>query len=458
MPGAPITDGVPEVHYVRSSDYFVAYQVLGEGDLDIVFVAEFWHSIEAQWEEPSFASFLRGLASFGRLICFDQRGSGLSDPVPTDSLPSLEVWMDDVRAVMDAVGSRRAVLLTSGGGSTMALTFAAMHPEKVQALVVINGTSKYAPGPDYPYGTSPEFEDRVRRETEEGWGRGVLLDIVAPSRAADDAFRAWWARYQRLGSSPGTQLAQRRMLLQLDVRHVLPSIRVPTLLIHRSGNRLVYVEHGRFLASHIAGARLVEIPGDDYFIWTDAGDAVVEEVRAFLVGSPEAADHDRVLATILFTDITGSTERVARIGDRAWRDLLATFQAAVRWELSRFRGREIDTAGDGFLASFDGPARAIRCALAIEASTRALGIEVHSGLHTGEVERIGERVSGLAVHIGSRIADVAGAGEVLVSSTVRDLVAGSSIVLEDRGEHELKGIPEPWRLYAASLRAPEEER
>ena len=377
----------PEARYVRSGELFIAYQVLGQAPLDLVYVAEFWHSIEAQWEEPSFAAFLRGLTSFGRLICFDQRGTGISDPVALDQLPTLEVWMDDVRAVMDAVGSRRAVLVTSGGGSAMGMTFAATYPEKVHALVVINGTARYSPAADHPFGTSPEFEDRVRRETEDGWGRGVLLDVIAPTRADDPALRAWWARYQRLGSSPGTQLAQRKMLMELDVRHVLPSIRVPTLLIHRIDNRLVHVEHGRYLAAHIHGARLVEIPGSDYFQWLDATDRVLKEIGIFLGTSPEAEDHDRM------------------------------------------------------------PARAIRCATAIADATRALGIEVRAGLHTGEVEAIGEKVSGLAVHIGARVAGVAAPGEVLVSSTVRDLVAGSGIAFEDRGLHALKGVPEGWQLF-----------
>ena len=444
----PISEA-PEVRYVRSSGLFIAYQVLGDGPIDVVFVAEFWHSIEAQWEHPAFAEFLRGLTSFGRLICFDQRGTGISDPVALDELPTVEDWMDDVRAVMEAVGSRRAVLVTSGGGSSMAMTFAATYPEKVQALVIMNGTARYSPTADYPIGTSQEFEDRVRRETEDGWGRGVLLDVLSPSRADDPMLRRWWARYQRLGSSPGTQLAQRRMLMELDVRHVLPSIRVPTLLLHRVDNHLVLIEHGRYLAEHIAGSRLVEIAGNDYWLWLDASDRVLREIGAFLGTSPATEAHDRMLTTVLFVDIVGSTERLAELGDNAWRALLSAFYSAVRFELTRFRGREIDTAGDGLLASFDGPARAIRCAEAIIEATHALGIEVRAGLHTGEVESIGDKVSGLAVHIGSRVADVAGPAEVLVSSTVRDLVAGSGIAFEDRGVHELKGVPDDWRLFRA---------
>jgi class 3 adenylate cyclase len=440
----------PPVHYVRSGDVFVGYQEIGHGELDIVFVAEFWNSIETQWEEPSYAGFLRGLAGIGRLITFDQRGTGLSDPVALDRLPTLEVWMDDVRAVMDAAGSRRAVLVTSGGGGCMGMTFAATYPEKVHALLMLNASPRFSPAPDYPFGTSPEFEDRVRRETEEGWGRGAFLDIVAPSRADDPALKAWWARNQRVGSSPGSQLAQRRMLLELDVRDVLPSIHVPTLLIHRTQNRLVAVDHGRFLEAHIAGARLIEIPGEDYFLWLDATDRLLDEIARFVTGSPDAVDHDRMLATVLFTDIVGSTEHLARLGDLGWRELLATFQAGIRLQLTRFRGVEIDTAGDSFLARFDGPARAIACARAIASDTRSLGIEVRIGIHTGEVESMGGKIGGLAVHIGARIAAIADPGEILVSSTVRDLTAGAGIEFQERGEQELRGVPDPWRLYAVT--------
>jgi class 3 adenylate cyclase/pimeloyl-ACP methyl ester carboxylesterase len=438
----------PEVGYVRSGDVSIAYHVVGDGPIDIIYVAEFWNSIEVQWEQPAYARFLRGLASIGRLICFDQRGSGLSDPVALDRLPTLEVWIDDIRAVMEAVSSRRVALVCSGGGGFMGITFAATHPDVVSSLVLLNGMARLSRADDYPWGTSPEFEDRVRRETESGWGRGAFLEIVAPSMVSNEGFRAWWGRYQRVGSSLGTQLAQRAMLLELDVRHVLGSIRVPTLVIHRAGNRLVVVEHGRYLAEHIPGAKLVEIPGVDYFLFLDGADQVLGEIEGFLGRPQRPLEQDRVLATVMFTDIAGSTERVAAIGDRAWGELLGAFRAAVRRELERFRGREVDTAGDGFLAIFDGPARAVRCALAIAESTRQLGVEVRSGLHTGEVEMSGEKASGIALHVGARVASEAPPGQVLVSSTVKDLVAGSGLVFEDRGLHELKGVPEPRRLFA----------
>jgi class 3 adenylate cyclase len=454
--GTPMSRTVdrPEVRYVRSGDVFIAYHVLGDGPLDVVYVPEFWNSIEAQWEEPSYAAFLRRLASLGRLICFDQRGTGLSDPVALDRFPTLEVWMDDVRAVMGAEGSRRAALVTSGGGGFLGMAFAATYPEQVHALVILNGMARLGSAPDYPFGTSPEFEDRVRRETLDGWGRGLLLDVLAPSRASDDVFRAWWGRYQRIGSSPGSQLRVRSTLLELDVRDILPSIRVPTLVIHRRDNRLVVVDHGRYIARHVSGARLVEVPGSDYFLWLDGAEQVLGEIEAFLTDSSDSIDHDRMLATVMFADIAGSTERLGEIGDRAWRELLAAFHAAVRYELGRFRGHEIDTAGDGFFASFDGPARAIRCAGAIVEATRGLGFEVRIGLHTGEVESVGEKVGGLAVHIGARIAALAEPGDVLVSSTVRDLVAGSGLSFEDRGLHELKGLPDRWRIYAATRADP----
>ena len=438
---------IPDAHYARSGDLSIAYQVVGDGPIDIVFVAEFWNSIEAQWEQPDYARFLHGLASMGRLICFDQRGSGLSDPVALDRLPTLEVWIDDIRAVMGAVASKRAALVCSGGGGCMGMTFAATHPDVISSLVLLNGLPRLSRADDYPWGTSPEFEDRVRRETESSWGRGAFLDVVAPTRVNDEAFRAWWGRYQRLGSSLGTQLAQRGMLLELDVRPILSSIRVPTLAIHRTDNRLGVVEHGRYLAEHISGAKLIEIGGTEYFLFLEGADRVLAEIERFLGGPHRPVDPDRVLARVMFTDIVGSTERLAAIGDHAWRDLLGACPSAVRAELERHRGRELDTAGDGLLAVFDGPARAVRCARAVRDVSRQLGLEVRTGLHTGEVETFGDKVSGIAVHLGARVAGAAGPGEVLVTSTVKDLVAGSGLAFADHGMHELKGVPDPWHLH-----------
>jgi pimeloyl-ACP methyl ester carboxylesterase len=302
----------PETRYAESGGLHLAYQVLGEGPPDLVFVAEFWNSIEAQWEEPGFERFLRRLASFSRLICFDQRGSGMSDPVALSELPTLEEWMDDVRAVMDAVGSRKAVLLGSGGGGLMSMLFAATYPERTEALTLINSFARLTRGPDYPIGTSPEYEDRIVWEMRTGWGRGILLETA--TLAGDEGFRRWWARYQRLGASPGTVLTMRRMLQQSDVRHVLGSIRVPTLILHRAGNRLVDVALGRYLAEQIPGARYVEVQGVDYFPFVGDADAILDEVEEFITGERASAQRDRVLATVLFTDVVGSTQRAAALG------------------------------------------------------------------------------------------------------------------------------------------------
>jgi class 3 adenylate cyclase len=438
----------PETRYATSGGIHIAYQVFGEGRLDLVFVAEFWNSIEAMWEEPGYARALERLGSFARVICLDQRGTGLSDPVSLSELPTLEVWADDVIAVMEAVGSTGAAVMGSGGGGGVAMAFAATFPERVQALVLINTTARYTRAPDYPQGNSEEFETRLQKELEFGWGRGVLLETVGPSVAGDPEFRTWWARYQRLGSSPGIVLRTREMLRQLDVRQALPSIGVPTLIVHRRDNRLVDVTHGRYLAEHIAGARLLELSGDDYLWFVGDTDPMLDEIEEFLTGSKRTQEHDRVLATVLFTDIVGSTERAASTGDAAWRQLRDAHDAVVRAELEHHRGREIDTAGDGFLATFDGPARAVRCACAIRDGVRTLGLEIRAGLHTGELEIADERVTGIAVHIGARIATLAEPGTVLASSTVRDLVAGSGIEFEDRGEHELKGVPGVWRLFS----------
>ncbi|MGH2636406.1 MAG: adenylate/guanylate cyclase domain-containing protein [Actinomycetota bacterium] len=439
---------MPDTRYARSGDVHIAYQVFGEGRLDLVFVAEFWNSIEAMWEQPGFNHFLERLGSFARVICLDQRGTGSSDPVSLSELPTLEVWADDVIAVMAAAGSSKAALVGSGGGGGVCMLFAATFPERVHALVLVNSTARYTQAPDYPWGTSPEFEARIEKELEFGWGRGVLLETVGPSVAGDPDFRRWWARYQRLGSTPGTVLRMREMLRQLDVRHVLGSIGVPTLVVHRKDNRLVELPHGRYLADHIPGARFIELDGDDYFPFVGNTDAILDEIEEFLTGFRRSAEHDRVLATVLFTDIVDSTARASELGDRGWREVLEAHRAVVRAELERHRGREIDTAGDGFLATFDGPARAVRCACAIRDAVRRLGVEIRAGLHTGEVEAAGDKVAGIAVHIGARVASAAASGEVLASGTVRDLVAGSGIEFEDRGVHSLRGVPESWQLFA----------
>jgi class 3 adenylate cyclase/pimeloyl-ACP methyl ester carboxylesterase len=438
----------PEPNYAKSGDVHIAYQVVGEGPIDLVYVAEFMNSIEAQWEEPRYARYLERLASFSRLICFDPRGKGLSDPVALDQLPTLEQWMDDVRVVMTSAGSERAALLGVAGGGTMSMLFAATYPDQTEGLVLVNSYARLTQAADYPPGALPEREEDVVREMEFGWGRGILLERVAPSMSGDSAFRSWFGRYQRLGSSPGTVVAMRRMIHETDVRHVLQSIHVPTLVIHRKDNWWIDVRQGRYLAEHIPGARLVEAPGVDYFPFLGDADAVLDPIEEFLTGVPRVERSDRVLVTVMFTDIVDSTKRATNLGDKRWRDLLDRHNNVVREHLLRFRGREIKTTGDGILATFDGPARAVRCAEAIRDGVRFLQLEIRAGLHAGEIELMGEEVGGIAVHLAARVIALAKPGEVLVSSTVKDLVAGSGIDFEDRGAHSLKGVPGEWHLYA----------
>lgn len=437
----------PETSYARAGDIHIAYQVVGAGPPDILLVPEFWHSIEAQWDEPSLADFLGRLAELGRLICFDKRGCGVSDPVAIDDMQSLDPFMDDIRAVLEAAGSERAVLVTMGGGCLPSILFAATHPQRTGALVIINGFARLTQAPGYPIGRSNDLEEEMIDLMRAGWGRGVFLDQAAPSRIGDEAFRQWWARYQRLGVSPGTIVSMRRMFDRLDARDVLPSVRVPTLVLHRAENTMVRIDHGRYLAEHIPAAELVELPGRDYLVFL-GDDRALEEIERFLSGTLKAPATDRVLATALFTDIVGSTTRAAELGDRAWADLLSRHHASVRSALERFQGQEIDTAGDGFFATFDGPARAVRCAIAIRDALKGLDLEIRAGLHTGELELENGGVRGLAVHIGQRVMAAAEPGEILVSSTVRDLVVGSGIELQDRGSHSLRGVPDEWHLFA----------
>ena len=438
---------VPETRYARSGDVHIGYQVVGEGPPDLLLVPEFWHSIEAQWDEPALAAFLQHLSSLGRLISFDQRGTGISDPVPPDAVLALEQWLEDLVAVMDEAASKQAVLLGLGGGGSLSMLFAATYPERTSGLVLVNSFPRLAQAPDYEWGRASALEGETLHVMRTGWGRGVLLDVVAPSKVGDEPFRQWWARYQRLGSSPGTIVRVRQMLDEFDVRDVLPSIRVPTLVLHRADNTFVRVEHGRYLAEHIPDARYVEVPGSDYFAFLGNAEVFLEEIERFIDGVSHAPEADRVVTTVLFTDIVGSTQRASELGDRRWTELLSAHHAVVRRELGHFRGQEVDTAGDGFFATFDGPARAVRCALAIVEGIGSLGLETRVGLHTGEVELADGARRGVAVHIGQRIVAHAGGGEVLVSSTVKDLVAGSGLVFADRGLQELKGVPEKWRLF-----------
>ena len=442
----------PETQYARSGDVNIAYQVVGEGPLDLVYVPGWVSNVELIWDEPAMAHFLERLASFSRLILFDKRGTGLSDRVSNDKLPTLEERMDDMRAVLEEVGSSRAALFGHSEGGNMCVLFAATYPERTSALVTLGSFARRRdPDDDYPWAPTAENREETAQDIERNWGhlRPEDVEYYAPSRLGDDQFVRNLERYLRRSASPGAAAALLRMNSYLDVRDVLPTIRVPTLVLHRTGDHDVDVAEGRYLASKIPGARFVELPGDDHWISAGNPDEIAGEIESFLTGTRPAEELDRVLATVLFTDIVDSTKRAVELGDRRWRQLLNTHDAAVRRELERFRGREVDTAGDGFFATFDGPARAVRCAISIGDAVRELGLDLRAGIHTGECELDGPKVRGIAVHTGARVASLAAPGEVLVSRTVKDLVAGSGLDFVDRGVHELKGVPGEWRLYAA---------
>src|ERR671934_770155 len=431
----------PETRYAKSGEVSIAYQVVGDGPIDLVLVPGFVSHLDVDWDDPRHAHFLRRLASFSRLLRFDKRGTGLSDR--PGGLPDLETRMDDVRAVMDAAGSERAALFGYSEGGPMSVLFAATYPEMSTALALYGTYAKRQdPDDEYPWAPTREARQRYAKQVEEDWGWEADMRTMCPS--ADEAMARWWAIRARAAASPG---AARDLILMnslIDIREILPTIQVPTLVMHRTGDRDSKVDEGRYITERIPGARFVELSGDDHVPWIDA-DQVVDEIEEFATGVRPAPESDRVLATVLFTDLVESTKRAAELGDRRWRELLEAHNATVRSELARFRGREVDTAGDGFLATFDGPARAIRAACAIRDGVRRLGLELRAGLHTGECELADGQVRGIAVHTGARVAAEAGPGEVLVSSTVRDLVAGSGISFEERGERELKGVGS-WRL------------
>jgi class 3 adenylate cyclase/pimeloyl-ACP methyl ester carboxylesterase len=451
----------PSTKYARSGDYHIAYQSLGEGPPDLVYVPGWISHLDLYWEEPSIARFLESLASFSRLIIFDKRGIGLSDPVPPEGMPNLEERTDDVRAILDALGSEQAALLGQGYGCPIALFFAASHPERVSHLVLYAGTVKAGVRTDdFPWGPT-EVEREAWREASSEWGTDEFaaswVARLAPSAADDVRFVEWAGRMMRTAASPATAKAFMRMQGFMDAREVLPLIRVPTLVLDRSHARMPKgpvdmppLEESRYIAERIPGARFVALPGMDYLPWIGDSESIVSEVARFVTGAAPVRAPDRVLVTVLFTDIVDSTRRAAELGDTRWRELLERHNALVRGYLDEYRGREVDRAGDGFLATFDGPARAIRCAQAIVTSVSREGLEVRAGVHSGEVELLEQGIGGLAVHIGARVAGKAAGGEVFVTSTVRDLVAGSGIDFEDRGEHELKGVPGRWRLFATA--------
>jgi pimeloyl-ACP methyl ester carboxylesterase len=438
---------MPETRYAHSGDIEIAYQTLGDDPIDLVYVAGAITHLDVMWEDPSYRRFFERLASFSRLILFDKRGMGLSDRV---RIATLEERMDDVRAVMDAAGSERAVLLGVSEGGPMSILFAATYPERTRALILCGAEVKEERTEDWPWGenTDDEFEE-IMSQVDERWGKGLGIWTIAPSTSGDEAVRRWWGRVQTNAMTPGAAVEFMRMGQGIDVRHVLPAVSAPTLVIHRVDDGVCHIENGRYEAAHIAGAKYVELPGADHAPWVN-GEDILAEIQDFLTGAREPAEPDRVLATVLFTDLVGSTEQVTQMGDRRWRELVERHHAAVRGELARFRGREIDTAGDGFLVAFDGPARAIRCALSIIESLRPLGLQVRAGLHTGECEIMGEKLVGIAVHTGARVAAAAHGSEIIVSRTVKDLVAGSGIDFEERGLHSLKGMPGQWELYAVA--------
>ncbi|MGH3136749.1 MAG: alpha/beta fold hydrolase [Gaiellaceae bacterium] len=443
----------PETRYVRGPDgAYVAYQMFGNGPLVVVFITSWLQNIDVMWDEPSLAAYLDRLASFSRVICFDKRGSGVSDPVPLAALPSIDQWMDDATAVLNAVGIERAALIGDAEGGPMAALLAASHPDIVSALVLVNSFARWRRADDYPIGMPEPTTAKLVERYEQHWGvTAEILDMTAPTAASDARFREWFTRYQRLSMSPGAAAAMYRWVTQVDVRAVLPSIRVPTLVLQRSAARHHRAPFGRYLADQIPGARYVELPGIDTLPF-HAGDfqPLLDEVEEFLTGTRARPVVDRQLATILFTDIVGSTRLAAQHGDAAWRDLVGYHDEIVRTQLAAYRGREVSQTGDGFLAVFDGPARGVTCATHINEALRELGIGIRAGLHTGEVELANGGVRGLAVHIAARVMAVADSGGILVSQTVRDLVFGSGIELDDRGEHELRGVPGRWRLYAVA--------
>ncbi len=437
----------PRTKYAKSGDIHIAYQVLGEGPRDLVYVPGWVSHVEYAWEDPSYAQFLRRLSTFSRLILFDKRGTGLSDR--DVGYPTLEQRMDDVRAVMDAVGSERAAILGTSEGGNMSTLFAATYPERTAALVLFGCFAKRIWARDYPWAPTVEEREAWLDTLERDWGEGLDLEYLAPSRAEDEDFRAWLSAYLRFGASPRAAVALGRLNSDIDIRDVLPAIHVPTLILHRIGDRHAKVEGARYMAERIPNAKLVELPGEDHLVWTGGQDAVVDEIEEFLTGVRHGPDPDRVLLTVLFTDIVESTATAAKLGDRDWRELLERHDAIVRKHIGRCRGREVNTTGDGFLAAFDGPGRAIHCAAAIRDEVGALGLAIRAGLHTGECERRGDDLSGIAVHLAARVLGKAGAGEILVSSTVKDLVVGSGIDFAERGEESLKGVPGTWRLFAA---------
>jgi class 3 adenylate cyclase/pimeloyl-ACP methyl ester carboxylesterase len=441
----------PETRYARSGELSIAYSISGSGPLDIVYVSNWTSHVEETWAWPTYGRFVHRLGTLGRVILMDLPGCGLSDPVSLAELPSVEQWMDYVRVVMDAAGCDRAVLLGDGPATGLAVPLAATHPDRVAGLMLWGGFARIHRSETYPIGIPEEVRETGIAWWLKRWGTGRQLELTGPELLDDPYEVEWAARFERLSAPPGVARVFFRMISELDVREILPAVRVPTLVMHRAGDRWISPEHGRYLAERIPGARHVELPGNYHFPFHGDMDAVLAEMRAFLEALPQQQEAERMLATILVTDLVGSTKRAAALGDQRWREVLDRHDAAVREQLERFRGREIKTTGDGFMATFDGAARAVRCAAAIRDALRGLSLDVRAGVHSGEIELRGGGVDGLAVHIAARVAEAAEAGEVLVSQTVKDLTVGARLELEPRGTHALKGVPGEWATYAASV-------
>lgn len=442
---------MPTTQYTTSDGLSIAYQVFGNGNRDLVYVPGWVSNIELMWDDPVLASILRRLGTFARVITFDKRGTGMSDRVSSAQLSTLEQRMDDVRAVMDAVGSERATLFGHSEGGNMATLFAATYPERTEGLILASTYAKRIWSEDYPWAPKPEDRSAEIAAMEQHWGDpDALPPYILGDRGSDQAFREWVARYFRMSASPKAAAQLLEMNTHMDTRAALPLVQAPALCIYRTDDEDVHVEEGRWMASQIPDARFVELPGDAHLFWAVDPQPFVDEIEEFVTGYRTSAEPERVLATVLFTDIVDSTKQAAGRGDQAWRSLLESHNRVTREELGRWRGVERVTTGDGFLATFDGPARAVQAGAAITRSVASLGIEVRAGVHTGEVELVGDDVAGLAVHIGARIASMAGGGEVYASRTVKDLVVGSDLVFESKGTHELKGVPGEWDIYAVT--------
>jgi class 3 adenylate cyclase len=439
---------VPRTRYVESPEgLYVAYQVMGEGPLDLAFLPMNWGNVELYWEDPFAARFFRRLASIGRLIWFDKRGSGLSDPVAMRAVPTVEEWVDDLMLVLDAVGSRQAHLIGTDSGGPPALLAAGTHPARFSTLVLHNTFARLSRAPDYPFGFPERLQARTLANFRRDFADGVYHEAMMPSRAGDPAFREYWARFGRQSVGLGAALQMQQASFALDVRDVLPAVHQPTLVLQRADNTYVLAAHGRYLAEHLPNATYVELPGNDHLFNSPDVDEIVDHIEEFLTGVRPTPDVDRVLATVVFTDIVNSTQRAVALGDRRWKELLDHHDDVVRQALQRFRGRQVKATGDGMLAVFDGPARAIGASVTIRDALRSAGLETRCGIHTAEIELRGDDIGGIGVHIAARVAGLAASGEVLASRTVVDLVAGSGIEFVDRGAHELKGVPGSWQLF-----------